>query len=97
MSANDIQSTGWRWSEEKNAEYATRLREYKNNPHHINPMSERFQSLLDEVVAYLSSGTDQTPSPYGVGQGLPSICGGTNHGCKVNLHPEYVTSGVLDV
>ncbi|MGR9384889.1 hypothetical protein [Rhizobium leguminosarum] len=33
---------------------AARLREYKTNPHHINPMSERFVRLIDEVILELS-------------------------------------------
>lgn len=32
---------------------ASRLNEYKTNPHHINPMSERFMRLIDEVQAEL--------------------------------------------
>lgn len=34
---------------------ATRLSEYKSNPHHINPMSGRFYALIDDVLAYLRS------------------------------------------
>lgn len=32
---------------------ASRLNEYKDNPHHIDPMSESFRRLIDEVQAEL--------------------------------------------
>lgn len=28
---------------------AARIREYKDNPHHIDPLSDRFRRLIDEV------------------------------------------------
>lgn len=34
-------------------ELSARLAEYKDNPHHINPVSERFKSLLDDILAHL--------------------------------------------
>ena len=34
---------------------AQRLREHNDNPHHINPMSERFSELVNEATETLSS------------------------------------------
>jgi hypothetical protein len=45
---------------------ASRINEYKNNPHHIDPLSEGFRRLLDEVQAELSSLAKESHSiaPY---------------------------------
>ena len=33
---------------------AARLREYNHNPHHINPMSEGFHSLIEEAATAIA-------------------------------------------
>lgn len=33
---------------------AQRLREYVNNPHHVDPMSDAFRALIDEAIHALS-------------------------------------------
>lgn len=43
-------------------ELATRLSEYRNNPHHIDPMSERFNRLLDDINDYLRRDAQTAPA-----------------------------------
>jgi hypothetical protein len=41
----------------------TRLKEYRHNPHHIDPVSQRFQRLFDEIDATLAALAPQQAAP----------------------------------